>query len=124
MRPLLTTLTLACALPVIGCGGTPAPPPTTPASPTTSAREAYDEAVIAALDGDALLWRARLVRVAADHPESPYARAALAQLGSPGGVALIALFGAVPFFWLSSVDASDPIESPPEMAPISPEETL
>lgn len=123
MRPLLTMWVLGCALPAIGCGGTP-PPPTTPAPPATSAREAYDEAVMAALDGDALLWRERLIRVAADHPESPYARAAVAQLGSPGGVALMALFGAAPFFWLSGVDVSDPPESPPEMAPISPEETL
>ncbi len=124
MRPLLTMLMLGCALPAIGCGGAPPPPPTTPPPPATSARDAYDEAVIAALDGDALLWRERLVRVAADHPESPYARAAVAQLGSPGGVALIALFGAAPFFWLSGATASDPIESPPEMAPVSPEETL
>lgn len=125
MRSVLLPLLLGCALPAIGCGGAPPPPASGAAPPAMSAREAYDEAVIAALDGDAILWRERLVRVATDHPDSPYARAAVAQLGSPGGLALMALFGAVPFFWLRSVDASEgPTEAPSDIAPIPPEETL
>ncbi|MEZ4436322.1 MAG: hypothetical protein R3F65_28315 [bacterium] len=79
-------LTLIPALLLLACGGRPEPAP---------ARQTYDEAIIAALDGDAITWREKLIALAAAHPDTPHGRAAIAQLGGSGALAALSVFSSV-----------------------------
>lgn len=80
----------AC-LAVVGCGG--AQPAATPKNKDTNdpdaARAAYRAAVVAELDGDALVARRGLLALAADHPETPHGRHAAHMLDSAGQAAML-----------------------------------
>jgi hypothetical protein len=90
-----------------------------PRADATVARATYDEAIIAALDGDAITWREKLVQLAAAHPDSPHGRAAVAQLGGSG--ALIGLSAMTSAFTAAIFDPPEP-EVP--IDPLVPEEPI
>lgn len=108
-----TLLTLALlALTLTGCGAD------RPRADATAARATYDEAIIAALDGDAITWREKLVQLAAAHPDSPHGRAAVAQLGGSG--ALIGLSAMTSAITAAIFDPSQPEIPIDPMAPEDP----
>lgn len=110
----LALLTLALlALTLTACGAD------RPRADATAARATYDEAIIAALDGDAITWREKLVQLAAAHPDSPHGRAAVAQLGGSG--ALIGLSALSSAFTAAIFDPPEP-EIP--IDPMAPEESI
>lgn len=111
LRPLTLPLTLL-TLTLAGCGADP------PRADATAARATYDEAIIAALDGDAIVWREKLVQLAAAHPDSPHGRAAVAQLGGSG--ALIGLSALSSVFTAALFDPPEPEIPIDPMAPDGP----
>lgn len=104
----MRALALIPALLLLACGGRPEAPP---------ARETYDEAIIAALDGDAITWREKLITLAAAHPDTPHGRAAVAQLGGSGALALLSVMSSI-----AAAGFADYLDEAAEAPPIDPYE--
>lgn len=101
---------LALALAAGGCGeraggggaegsaprGQAASPATAKKGDPEAARRLFDEAVRLHLAGDEIGWQERLVRLAAEHPDTPHGRAATRRLGSSGqGIMVTGILAAV-----------------------------
>lgn len=83
---------------------------------TRSAQAMYDDAVVAALDGDALAWREALVQLAAAWPDTPHGRAAVSQLNQSTAYTLMGMVSAF-YNAFQSLLSDEPAEESPPMMP-------
>jgi hypothetical protein len=102
------------ALALAGCGGAAA------RNDEGAAKAAFDEAVAARLQGDELLWRDRMLKLATTYPDTRYGRRAQTDLGGGDALTAVAALGVVagvvvPAFVRMEGKAASAALEPPDM---------